>query len=106
MSIIAEQAVKHEDIDVVDLAISTLSGVAGGLIGGKGLNAKSLISEWDLASNGIKRELRRVTTKYASKQIARYTFAQTEIKSAIKIGIGRFALGSIGSALTRRCFAS
>ena len=54
---------------------------------------------WKSASNGITRELRRANVKYATKRIAAYTAEKAAVKTTIKVAVGRFGLGAIGSAI-------
>jgi len=101
---VAEQLIKSEEIDPIDTTISVVAGAVGGAIGGKGANGKELVRTWNCAKSGILREMRRQNTKYATKQITRYTLRKTRVKSVLKFALGRFAFGTCSSTHISRRF--
>ena len=96
---ISDQIVNGDKITFDGLLTNAIAGGIGGAIGGSGANTKKLSSVWKSASNGITRELRRANVKYATKRIAAYTAEKAAVKTTIKVAVGRFGLGAIGSAI-------
>ena len=97
VSYAADSYVSGEDITADGLILNALAGGISGAIGGKGVNSKALSQTWRSAQKGITRELRRANTKYAAKQVARYTITKTVIKKSAAIAVSRFVLGGIAS---------
>ena len=97
LTYVAEQAVTGEKIKIGEVFSNTVAGGASGLIGGKGLNAKGLAATWTSASAGINREIRRVNTKYAIKQIAKYEVKKLAVKKSVEITIAKYVAGAIVS---------
>ncbi len=98
---VGEQVIKGEEITLEGVAVSAFAGGVAGLIGGSGANAKGLHNAWKSASKGLIKEAHRANTKYAAKQIVKYTAEQEAVENAIKITFGRFALSIIGGTYTR-----
>ena len=98
----AEQVVTGGEITMGGVFCSTLAGGFDGMIGGEGINAKELRRTWKSATKAMERETRRANAEYAAKQTARYAAKKAAVKSTVKIGILRYAAGSIEGALSRR----
>ena len=99
---LAEQSVKGEEITVSGLIASTAGGAASGLIGGSGADAKSLGKAWKSTVKGIAREQRRANTKYAAKQIAKYTSERIVIRNTVATAVVRFTAGAAGSSIVNK----
>ncbi len=99
---IAEQSVKGEEITVSGLIASAAGGAASGLIGGSGADAKSLEKAWKSTVKGIAREQRRANTKYAAKQIAKYTSERIVIRNTVATAVVRFTAGAAGSSIVNK----
>lgn len=96
---ITEQSILEEEITGTGLIASTIGGAAGGLAGGRGADAEGLGKIWKRAGRGILREQRRANTKYAAKQIAKYTAERVVVKKTVAVSVTRLIAGTVGSTV-------
>lgn len=96
---ITEQSVLEEEITGTGLFASTIGGAVSGLAGGRGADAEGLGKIWKRAGRGILREQRRANTKYAAKQIAKYTAERVVVKKTVAVSVTRLIAGTVGSTV-------
>ena len=87
------------EIVLVDMAFGAVGGAVSGLAGGRGADAEGLGKIWKRAGRGILREQRRANTKYAAKQIAKYTAERVVVKKTVAVSVTRLIAGTVGSTV-------
>ena len=80
---IAEQVVKGEKIEPVDLAIETATGAVGGIVGGKNMNGKAVVKSWNSATTSLKRQQRKKRAKRSISQVLQYKKEIKQVKKTL-----------------------